>query len=66
MQTTIQKTGKRTKTSKTWNDLKFQGLAIKALHEAGETFLVGLLKQANLCVYTCEVCYSHAKGHAVS
>ena len=32
-----------------WNDLKIHGLAIKALHEAGETFLVGLLEQVNLC-----------------
>ena len=30
-------------------DLKVQGLAVKALQEAGEAFLVGLLKQANLC-----------------
>ena len=32
-----------------WNDLKIQGLAMKALQEARETFLVGLLEQANLC-----------------
>ena len=32
------------------NDLKVQGLAVKALQEAGETFLVGILEQANLCV----------------
>ena len=32
-----------------WNDLKIQGLAMKALQEAGETFLVGLLEQANPC-----------------
>ena len=31
------------------NDLKVQGLAVKAIQEAGETFLVGLLEQANLC-----------------
>ena len=30
-------------------DLKFQGMAIKVLQEAGETFLVGILEQANLC-----------------
>ena len=30
-------------------DLKLQGLAVKALQEAGEAFLVGLLEQANLC-----------------
>ena len=29
-------------------DLKFQGMAIKALQEAGEAFLVGILEQANL------------------
>ena len=32
-----------------WNNLKIQGLAMKALQEARETFLVGLLEQANLC-----------------
>ena len=32
-----------------WNDLKVQGLAVKALQEAGEIFLVGLLEQVNLC-----------------
>ena len=31
------------------NDLKIQGLVVKALQEAGEVFLVGLLEQANLC-----------------
>ena len=31
------------------NNLKVQGLAVKALHEAGEIFLVGLLEQGNLC-----------------
>ena len=31
------------------NDLNVQGLAMKALQEVGETFLVGLLEQANLC-----------------
>ena len=30
-------------------DLRFQGMAVKALQEAGEAFLVGLLEQANLC-----------------
>ena len=25
-------------------------MAVKALQEAGETFLIGLLQQANLCV----------------
>ena len=32
-----------------WADLRFQGMAAKALQEAGEAFLVGLLEQANLC-----------------
>ena len=32
-----------------WNDLMIQALAVKVLQEAGETFLVGLLEQANLC-----------------
>ena len=31
------------------SDLKVQSLAKKALQEAGEIFLVGLLEQANLC-----------------
>ena len=30
-------------------DLKFQGMAVKAIQEAGEAFLVGVLEQANLC-----------------
>ena len=30
-------------------DLKVQGLAVKALQEVREVFLVGLLEQANLC-----------------
>ena len=29
--------------------LKFQGMAIKAIREVGEAFLVGILEQANLC-----------------
>ena len=29
--------------------LRFQSTAIMALQEAGETFLVGLLEQVNLC-----------------
>ena len=29
-------------------DLKFQGMAIKALQEAGKAFVVGSLEQANL------------------
>ena len=39
-------------------NLRFQGIAIKALQEAGEAFLVGLLEQANLCAI-------HAKGITV-
>ena len=31
------------------SDLKVQGLAVKALQEAGKIFLVGLLEQVNLC-----------------
>ena len=31
-------------------DLHFQGMAVKASQEAGETFLFGLLEQANLCM----------------
>ena len=31
-------------------DLRFQSIAVKALQEAGEAFLVGLSKQANLCM----------------
>ena len=30
-------------------DLKFQGMAIKPIQEAGEAFLVCILEQANLC-----------------
>ena len=30
-------------------NLGFQGLAVKALQEAGKAFLIGLLEQANLC-----------------
>ena len=30
--------------------LKLQSSAVLALHEAGKTFLVGLMEQANLCV----------------
>ena len=30
-------------------DLRFQSMAIMALQEAGEAFLVGLLEQAALC-----------------
>ena len=30
-------------------DLRFQTMAVMALKEAGEAFLVGLLEQANLC-----------------
>ena len=30
-------------------DLRFQSIAVKALQEAGENFLVRLLEQANLC-----------------
>ena len=40
------------------NDLKVQGLAMKALQEAGEIFLVGLLEQVNLCMI-------HAKCMAI-
>ena len=32
-----------------WADLRFQGMAVKALQGAGEAFLVCLLEQANLC-----------------
>ena len=32
-----------------WTDLRFQSIVVKALQEAGEAFLVGLLEQANLC-----------------
>ena len=32
-----------------WTDLRFQSTAVKALQEAGEAFLVGLLEQANIC-----------------
>ena len=32
-------------------DLKVQGLAVKALQEAGETFLVGLLEQQTYALY---------------
>ena len=31
------------------SDLRFQSVAIMALQEAGETFLVGLFEQVNLC-----------------
>ena len=31
-------------------DLRFQGMAVKALQEAGVVFLLGLLEQTNLCV----------------
>ena len=31
------------------NDLKIQGMAVKALQEVGEVFLVRLLEQANMC-----------------
>ena len=31
-------------------DLRFQSIAVKALQEVGEAFLVRLLEQANLCV----------------
>ena len=31
-------------------DLRFRSMAVKALQEAGEAFLVGLLEQANLCM----------------
>ena len=31
-----------------WADLRFQGMTVKALQEAGEAFPVGLLEQANL------------------
>ena len=31
-----------------WANLRFQGMAVKALQEAGEAFLIGLLEQANL------------------
>ena len=30
-------------------NLRFQSIMVKALQEAGEAFLVGLLEQANLC-----------------
>ena len=30
-------------------DMRFQSIVVKALQEAGEAFLVGLLEQANLC-----------------
>ena len=30
-------------------DLQLQSMAIMALEEAGETFLIGLLEQSNLC-----------------
>ena len=32
-----------------WANLRFQGMTVKVLQEAGETFLIGLLEQANLC-----------------
>ena len=36
-------------------NLRFQSIAVKALQEAGEAFLVGLLEQANLCaVHMCD------------
>ena len=34
---------------KVWDDLRLQSTAILALQEVGETFLVGLLEQSNLC-----------------
>ena len=34
---------------KIWGGLTLQSTAIMALQEAGETFLVGLLEQSNLC-----------------
>ena len=34
---------------KVQEDLRLQSTAILALQEAGETFLVGLLEQSNLC-----------------
>ena len=48
-----------------WEDLKVQGLAVKALQEAGEAFLVGLLQQANLCAISCKTCHNHAERHTV-
>ena len=34
---------------KQWESLKLQSLAVLALQEASEAFLVGLMEQANLC-----------------
>ena len=34
---------------KVWDDLRLQSTAILVLQEVGETFLVGLLEQSNLC-----------------
>ena len=42
-------------------DLRLQSTAILALQEAGETFLVGLLEQSNLCMLHAKS-YHHAKG----
>ena len=46
-------------------DLKVLGQAVEALQEAGETFLVGLLEQENLCANHAKMCYNHAEGHTV-
>ncbi|PAV87415.1 hypothetical protein WR25_14220 [Diploscapter pachys] len=36
-------------TTKFGTDLRFQGLALQCLHEAAESYLVGLFEEANLC-----------------
>ena len=48
------------------NDLKVHGLAVKALQEAGEIFIVGLLEQVSLCTIHTKCVTIMLKNHPTS
>ena len=52
-------------TQKRREGLRFQSVAVLALQEVGEAFLVGLLEQANLCAIPCKAGYKYAERHSV-
>ena len=47
-------------------DLHFQGSTIICLQEAAETYLVGLIEDANLCAIHAKTGDNYAQGHSVS
>jgi histone H3/H4 len=46
------------------NDLRFQSMAVLALQEASEAYLVGIFEDKNLH-HSCKMCHHHAEGYKV-